>query len=204
MARWWALPSRLLPSVVVVLAAQPVAGHDVTFRAGGRGWVYETFGGDVAVLRAPVGPAGTGGSAGARGDEVAWLLSCSGQDRRVRLSFPHPIAGAGQTTGSMLLRPAGVPDRQAGALVSRFALADPSSLTIGRTESFPFDAVFAIGHMLERRPPGLEIVVAFGRDPVSFNRLQPYRVVLSFERHDSAVIGHFLTACGRASLGRAE
>ncbi|WP_375461859.1 hypothetical protein [uncultured Enterovirga sp.] len=193
----------LLP-VVVVLAAPPVAGHDVTFRAGGRGWVYETFGGDVAVLRAPVGPAGTVGSAGAGGDEVAWLLSCSGQDRRVRLSFPRPIAGAGETTGSLLLRPAGVPNRPPRALVSRFGMADPSTLVIGRTESFPLDAVFAIGNMLERRPSSLEIVVGFGRDPVSLNRLQPYRVALSFEPHDNAVIGHFLTACGRASLGRAE
>ena len=159
------------------------------------GWIVEQFGSDVAILRAPVGgelPVG---------DQAALLVSCSGDDRRVRLSFPRPIGDRSRpmTVASAFIWPVGSSDKGSFAAM-RFALSGAAVAVSAEPASKRGDIAVAIGRMLLKAPRALDVLLSPGAKPLALGHLLFYRLPLVLDLADAAAVRRFVSACTRSSF----
>lgn len=177
-----------MAAAVLVAATGPVRGYEATYQAGVHGWSLERFGPDEEVLRAP---AAKGPSASR---EVGLLLSCSGPDRRVRLSFPRPVAGRPDrpAAGAVLLAPLDAPRN---GVAARFSGPDPTTVVLAETASPRRDIVEAVARMLLAGSRGLGMIVSAGAKPVALTHLMFYQVLLTLGSEDAAAVRRFIDAC---------
>ena len=180
-----------------VLASRPatVGQPDPGYTIGAGGWIVEQFGSDVAILRAPVGgelPVG---------DQAALLVSCSGDDRRVRLSFPRPIGDRSRpvTVASAFIWPVGSSDKGSFAAM-RFALSGAAVAVSAEPASKRGDIAVAIGRMLLKAPRALDVLLSPGAKPLALGHLLFYRLPLVLDLADAAAVRRFVSACTRSSF----
>lgn len=164
--------------------------RDRTYVAGADGWRLERFGSDVAILRTVVSRLPDSG-AGAG----SLLLSCEGDERRLRLSLPEGLPELeGATVGRALVRPA-VGGRSQDVVVARLSLVGGRLLAANDTGGLGGDAVLRVARLLQARPIGLEWLVVAGIGPVVPRRLVPIILALAFQPSEGVVLDDFVSAC---------
>lgn len=179
-------------AAALVAGTGPVRAYEATYRAGAHGWSLEGFGPDGTVLRAPT----AAGPSASR--EVGLLFSCSGPDRRVRLSFPRPVAGppGRPAAGAVLLAPLDAPRNASGdAVAARFAGPDPATVVLAETASPRRDIARALGRMVLAGSRGLGLIVSVGTKPIALTHLMFYQVLLTLGSEDAAAVRSFVDAC---------
>lgn len=176
----------------------PSAARDRAYLVGGEGWRLERFGSNVAILRTGVTRVqpSSASSAGAG----SMLLSCEGEERRLRLTLPERLPELGDATvGRALVRAA--PAGADGDAVPARLVLDGERLSVSDTGparlagSGPGDVVLRIARLLGARPAGLEWLVAPGPGPIAPGRLVPVILVLAFAPGESVVLDDFLSSC---------
>ena len=183
-------PGRCAVAILMAGTAQARV-PDPPYRVGANGWMFERFGSDVAILRAPVSlePPVPG--------EVGLLASCSGPDRRVRLSFPKPVVrsvgGAAIVTGSGSSDPT-------RAVTLRLTPSDPATMTASEPASPGRDVASTLGRMLLEKPKALDIIASPGGRAVALTHLMFYRLSLTLGPGDVDSVRGFLDACDRSPV----
>ena len=185
----------------VVIAASMIHGGALSaatrsYQVGVGGWVFERFGSDVAILRAPAT------SESARGKSVGLFMSCSGSDRRFRLTFPKPMTDIPDLTdaGLLMITEASL-SRPDHAAVARFAWTKASTLGLSQRAAAA-DIVQTIGRIMLSRSRGIDLLISFGREPAVLTRLSSYRLFMTVSSSDLEATKSFLAACDPTSVGR--
>jgi len=138
-------------------SSPPQRGPDQSFTLGADGWALERFGRGLAVLRTSLSMAS--GTAG------LLVLSCEGHERRWRLSFPRPLFdrmpanAATVTSGHILLRPSGSPERLNLAMIGRIQITEGRILTLAETRSSGDGFVLAFVRLLKAGPERFDLLL---------------------------------------------
>jgi hypothetical protein len=177
--------------LALTLLAQASPAHadnrDATYLAGGDGWHLERFGAELVVLRAAVVRLPDKGTS-----TGSVFLSCTPDERRLRLALPDPPAGLGygpQLRG--LLR--GFPARD-GAPVAVGAFSFDGRLLGAAGGRFEV-MVARFADILRGQPAGIEWLLAPASGPVTPRRLTPVILGLAFRPGDAAVLDEVVRAC---------
>lgn len=152
-------------------------------------WSLERFGTDVAVLRnAPSTP--SSGSA-------SLFFGCAGAERRFRLTFPAPVAPAGEGRGGTAsIRPAGT-GRPRLSVAARFNDATAATLTLTSDAAGAGNPVSRLASLLAKEPHALDVLVSWGPGPVDLAHVDLLHLTLKGGAPDRGLIDQFLAACGR-------
>jgi len=176
------LTGLLAPSVPASAAAE------LRFVVGGSGWLLERFEGDIVVLRTNVAAPGAGRPG-------MLMLSCAGAERRVRLALPgYANLGAGAVRPA-LIRPVGSPASLDKPLLASLALDQGRLLTFSEIDSGQESVVLGLARLLAQKPAALDILTHRGAGAISFRKLVPTTLVLTFGGHDGVALDHFVAAC---------
>lgn len=180
-----------LALALTVDAAAYAADTEMAFAV--RSWTSEQFGSDVAILRSDDAASGQGSRT------VGFLVSCSGPDRRFRLSLPDVISRG--AAGGLALIATDNPNDRTRAII-RFSLANASSVLVSTGTLKGRDIAAAIGHMLLEKPHALDVMLSVGSGPVAFTNLKLVRVLLTLRPEDTVAVTRFVDACDRYPAAR--
>ena len=188
----------LWPVALTCAALTPASANEASsYQVGADGWVYERFGSDVAIFR-------TSRLTGFSAEAAGLLLSCSGSERRIRMSFS--TAGSRgpfvKTVRPAMIRPFGSSAYE-GIVVSA-SMPDALTVVMSETAYKSRDIVLTIGHMFLLKPASFDLVLPRAPGPPILTRLVTYRLNLTFRSSDTIAIGRFLSACTRAASEAVE
>jgi hypothetical protein len=195
--RWRSLIAGIIVLACLTARDSSARGSNRDYGLGAEGWNLEQFGSSVMVLR-------TRQPSGSSSGGVSLFLSCSGENRQLRLTFPEPFPNlpdhlrSGYALVRAQLSDGGVESTASGY----FILPDTRTLVFADGPGRTSTVVPRVIGMLRARSRQIDIVAGFGASPQPVGRLFAYHLLPVFGPGHDAMFGHVATSCAmRTNLG---